>query len=107
MKTKVDNVQENAATPFAKSKRTARACEVAIRQEADRTAVADDKTGLTLAMEQSQRPVERLLPPQTESPSTILALIEKLALDPGADVEKLDRMMAMYERLKAERGRAQ
>jgi hypothetical protein len=30
-----------------------------------------------------------------------LALIERVALDPGADVEKLERMMAMYERLKA------
>jgi hypothetical protein len=100
MKTKVDKAQENAATQVAKS-RAPRACEIAIRQEAVRTAVADEKTGLTLAMEQSERPCERLLPPPTESPSTVLALIEKLALDPGADVEKLDRMMAMYERLKA------
>ena len=30
-----------------------------------------------------------------------LALIERVALDPRADVEKLERMMAMYERLKA------
>jgi hypothetical protein len=30
-----------------------------------------------------------------------LALIERVALDSGADVEKLERMMAMYERLKA------
>jgi hypothetical protein len=30
-----------------------------------------------------------------------LALIERLALDPHADVEKLERIMAMYERLKA------
>jgi hypothetical protein len=30
-----------------------------------------------------------------------LALIERVALDPRADAEKLDRMMAMYERLKA------
>jgi hypothetical protein len=31
----------------------------------------------------------------------VLALIERMALDPCADVEKLERMMAMYERLKA------
>jgi hypothetical protein len=30
-----------------------------------------------------------------------LALIERVALDPRADVEKLERMMEMYERLKA------
>jgi hypothetical protein len=30
-----------------------------------------------------------------------LALIERIALDPRTDVEKLERMMAMYERLKA------
>jgi hypothetical protein len=30
-----------------------------------------------------------------------LALIERVALDPHADVETLERMMAMYERLKA------
>src|SRR5262245_61842003 len=30
----------------------------------------------------------------------MMALIERIALDPNADVEKLDRLMAMYERLK-------
>ncbi|HWX36813.1 MAG TPA: ERF family protein [Steroidobacteraceae bacterium] len=30
-----------------------------------------------------------------------MALIEQIALNPDADVEKLERMMAMYERLKA------
>jgi hypothetical protein len=33
--------------------------------------------------------------------STVLGLIERLALDPRADVQKLERMMATYERLKA------
>jgi hypothetical protein len=33
--------------------------------------------------------------------STVLGLIERVALDPRADVEKLERVMAMYERLKA------
>jgi hypothetical protein len=37
----------------------------------------------------------------SNSPSAVLALIERLALDPRADVEKLERMTAMYERLKA------
>jgi len=39
--------------------------------------------------------------PPSNSPSTILTLIERVALDPCADVEKLERMMTMYERLKA------
>ena len=33
--------------------------------------------------------------------STVLALINRVALDPDADVEKLDRVMALYERLNA------
>ena len=51
--------------------------------------------------EQSEPPVERLLAaPPSDSPSTIFGLIERVALDPRADVEKLERVMAMYERLK-------
>jgi hypothetical protein len=56
----------------------------------------------TLETEQRERPVQPLLPAATsDSRSTVLALIERVALDPHADVEKLERMMAMYERLKA------
>src|SRR5690242_4724563 len=52
--------------------------------------------------EQGERAVEQLLPaPPSDNPSTVLALIERVALDPRADVEKLERMMSMYERLKA------
>ena len=52
--------------------------------------------------EQSEWPVERLLPASpSDSLSTVLGLIERVALDPRADGEKLERMMAMYERLKA------
>ena len=62
----------------------------------------EEQASRTRETEQSERPVERLLPaPPSDSPSTVLALIERVALDPGADVEKLERMMAMYERLKA------
>ena len=39
--------------------------------------------------------------PPTDSPSAVLALIERVVLDPRADVEKLERIMAMYERLNA------
>src|ERR1700730_12377871 len=50
----------------------------------------------------SEWPVERLgAAPPADSPSTILALIRRGALDTRADVEKLDRVMAMYDRLKA------
>src|SRR5271166_708928 len=45
--------------------------------------------------------VERLPALPLDSPSAMLALIERVALDPRADVEKLERVMAMYERLKA------
>jgi hypothetical protein len=56
----------------------------------------------TIETEQSERPVEQLLrAPPSDSPSTVLALIERVALDPRADVEKLAGVMAMYERLKA------
>jgi len=36
-----------------------------------------------------------------DSAATVLALINRVALDPDADVEKLDRVMALYERLNA------
>ena len=62
----------------------------------------EEQASLTLGTERSERPVDRLLPaPPSDSPSTVLALIERVALDPRANVEKLERMMAMYERLKA------
>jgi len=62
----------------------------------------EEQARLTLEAEQSERPVERLrAAPPSDSASTVLALIERVALDPRADVEKLERMMAMYERLKA------
>src|SRR5712672_68437 len=62
----------------------------------------EEQASLTLDTERSERPIDRLLPaPPSNSPSTVLALIERVALDPRADVEKLERMMAMYERLEA------
>ena len=60
------------------------------------------QASLTPETEQGERPVERLLPaPPSDNPSTGLALIERVMLDPRADVEKLERMMGMYDRLKA------
>jgi len=40
-------------------------------------------------------------PRRHRQPFHVLALIERMAFDPRADVEKLECMMAMYERLKA------
>ena len=60
------------------------------------------QASLTPETERGERPVEQLLSaPPSDSPSTVLALIERIALDPRTDVEKLERMIAMYERLKA------
>src|SRR5271168_1501921 len=57
---------------------------------------------LATATEQSEEHIARIMTaPPGDSCSTVLEWIERVALDPRADVEKLDRMMAMYERLKA------
>ena len=62
----------------------------------------ENQASLSREIEQREQPVERQPPvPASDSPSRVLVLIEKVALDPRADVEKLERMMAMYERLKA------
>jgi hypothetical protein len=60
------------------------------------------QVGVTLKTEQGEPSSESpLFAPPSDSPSKILALIGRIALNPDADVEKLERMMAMYERLKA------
>jgi len=52
--------------------------------------------------EESKRRVHSLIStPPSDTPSAVLGLIETVALDPRAGVEKLDRMIAMYELLKA------
>ena len=60
------------------------------------------RASLTAQTEQCEGPALQLPPARlTDSASTVLALIERVALDPGADSEKLERMTAMYEALKA------
>jgi len=59
------------------------------------------RTSSTLETQQRKRPNEGLLSRRPSDAFSILSLIEKVALDPHADVEKLECMMAMYERLKA------
>jgi hypothetical protein len=57
---------------------------------------------LTPKTEQSEGPAALQPPaPPADRASTVLALIDRVALDPGADAEKLERMTAMYEALKA------
>ena len=45
--------------------------------------------------------VEQLTARLSDSATAVLAVIERVALDPGADAAKLERIVAMYERLKA------
>jgi ERF superfamily len=62
----------------------------------------EGQANLTLDTAQNERPVEGLLAePPLDSPCTVFGLIERVALDPRADVEKLERIMGMYDRLKA------
>jgi ERF superfamily len=62
----------------------------------------EKQAGLTLKSRQTAQPAGRLLiAPPPDSPAAVLMLIEKVALDPGANIEKLDRMMAMYDGLRA------
>src|SRR5215472_3082398 len=62
----------------------------------------EEQTKLTRVAQQRKRRAEPLPAPPPDSPSAIMALIERVALDPSADVEKLKHLAAMYERLKAE-----
>src|SRR5215813_14256832 len=61
----------------------------------------EKQTNLTRETQQRKRSAEPLPAPPSESPSTVMALIERVALDPCADVEKLERLAVMHERLKA------
>jgi hypothetical protein len=60
-----------------------------------------EQTSLTRGAERRKPSAEPLPTPPSDSPSTVMALIERVALDPHADVEKLERLAGMYERLKA------
>jgi hypothetical protein len=61
----------------------------------------ENQIGLTREAQQRKRTVEPLAAPPPDSPSTVMALIERVALDPSAGVEKLEHLAAIYERLKA------
>jgi len=61
----------------------------------------EKQTKLTREAQQRKRSTEPMPAPPSDSPSTIMTLIERVALDPCADVEKLERLAAIYEHLKA------
>ena len=61
----------------------------------------EKQASLTREAKQRGRPVEPPPEPPLDNASMVLALIERVTLDPRADVEKLERLTAMYERLKA------
>ena len=59
----------------------------------------EKQTTLRRGVPQRKRPVEPLSALSSDNPSTVLALLERVALDPRAGLEKLERLAAMYERL--------
>jgi hypothetical protein len=61
----------------------------------------EKQASLTREAKQRERPVEPPPEPPSDNASMVLALIEKVALDPRTDAEKLERLKVMYERLKA------
>ena len=66
------------------------------------------QASLAAATEQKKGTVAELVAASpADSASSVLALINSLALDPRADVEKLDPIIAMYERLKAKEAELQ
>src|SRR5215831_13962192 len=59
----------------------------------------EEQTTLTLKTKESKRPVEGLIyAPLSDNPSTVLALIERVALAPRANVEKLDGIKIVKNR---------
>lgn len=63
----------------------------------------EQRARLTLREGQIKRSAGRLPPLPTQlydSSSAVMALIERMVFDPGADAGKLERMIVMYERLK-------
>ena len=60
------------------------------------------QASLSLEAQRDKQLVERTTSaPPLDGFAAVLALIERVASDPRAGVEKLERAMAMYERLKA------
>jgi hypothetical protein len=60
----------------------------------------NNQAAFALKIEQGEQPLSPPVP-TPDNPVTVLALLERVAVDPHADVEKLQRLMTMYEHLKA------
>ena len=69
-----------------------------MRKQASRAGVTEQRQSTDAGL---------LTVPAGDSASTVLALINRIALDASADVEKLDQVMAFYERLKAKEAELQ
>jgi hypothetical protein len=62
----------------------------------------EEQTGLNCETESSDQPIEPRRPAsRADSSTTVLGLIEQLALDPRAEVAKLERIIALYEQVTA------
>jgi hypothetical protein len=102
MNSKIVKAQENVAARVPKAKRNLCVPELIIRQEANRTVIENHRAVRSPENKQLEMPIKLpLCLTPSDSSSTVLGLIERLALDPCADVEKLERVIALYERLKA------
>jgi ERF superfamily len=69
-----------------------------MRKQASRAGATEQRQGTDAGL---------LTVPPGDNASAVLALINRIALDACADVEKLDRVMALYERLKAKEAELQ
>ena len=99
MKTRLGKINEHDAGHLPMGKRGATALEVTVPQKAARL---DERPSRAREIKQAELPNEQASPTlPLDSQSKILTLIERVALDPVADAEKLERLTAMYERLKA------
>src|SRR5215469_5599305 len=61
----------------------------------------ETQSKLTREAQQRRRSAKPLPAPPPNSPSTVMALIQRPALDTSAGVEKIEHLAAMHERLKA------
>jgi hypothetical protein len=56
-------------------------------------------TSTAVSVETTPVPAARIAPADVSNPSATLAMIERVALDPSADIDKMERLLQMHERL--------
>jgi hypothetical protein len=102
MNSKLYRTNKNVLSPVAKRKHQPRAREITNRSETTNVTTLTEPASLTVETEQSGRPFEEPLTARvSDSLTRVLALIERVTLDPRADVEKLQRLMELHQRLEA------